>query len=92
MKTLTDFGRLIRSSRLGQAQTQRELAKLAGTSQAYIDKIEHNQVDPRLSTILRLLRALDLEPAALNTAEREIVLQLTGSTSKMEDLLIPEES
>jgi transcriptional regulator with XRE-family HTH domain len=92
MKTLTDFGQLIRSSRLAQGQTQRELAKLAGTSQSYIDKIEHNQVDPRLSTILRLLRALGLEPGALNTTEREIVLQLAGSAGKTEDLLIPEES
>jgi predicted transcriptional regulator len=38
--------------------TQRELAKLAGVSQAHIAKIERGRVDPRLSTVNKILRVL----------------------------------
>jgi len=38
--------------------TQRELAKLAGVSQAHIAKIERGRVDPRLSTVNKILQVL----------------------------------
>jgi predicted transcriptional regulator len=38
--------------------TQRELAELAGVSQAHIAKIEQGRVDPRLSTVNKILRVL----------------------------------
>ena len=38
--------------------TQRELAELAGVSQAHIAKIERGRVDPRLSTVNKLLQVL----------------------------------
>ncbi|MHA1450970.1 MAG: CBS domain-containing protein [Candidatus Hodarchaeales archaeon] len=38
--------------------TQDNLSKLTGISQAHIAKIENNQIDPRLSTVNKLLRAL----------------------------------
>ena len=91
MKPFADFGLFIRSSRLAQNRTQRELAKLVGTSQAYIDKIEHNQIDPRLSTVLRLLRALGFEAAAFSKAEQEIMQPLLASLGKKQEMLIPEE-
>jgi len=38
--------------------TQRELAELAGVSQAHIAKIERGKVDPRLSTVNKILQVL----------------------------------
>ena len=38
--------------------TQEELAKKAGVTQAYIAKLEAGKVDPRLSTLNRILQAL----------------------------------
>jgi predicted transcriptional regulator len=38
--------------------TQRELAELAGISQAHIAKIERGRVDPRLSTVNKILQVL----------------------------------
>ena len=38
--------------------TQRELAELAGVSQAHISKIERGSVDPRLSTVNKILQVL----------------------------------
>lgn len=38
--------------------TQRRLAQLVGVSQAHIAKIENGKVDPRLSTVNKILRVL----------------------------------
>ncbi|MCD6502790.1 MAG: CBS domain-containing protein [Euryarchaeota archaeon] len=47
----------IRRKKLGI--TQKELAERAGVSQALIAKIESGQVDPRYSTLRRILNALE---------------------------------
>ena len=39
--------------------SQRELARLAGVSQSLIAKIEKGEVNPRISTLIRILRVLD---------------------------------
>ncbi len=39
--------------------TQSELARRAGVSQAYISRLEKGRVDPRLSTVKRILSALE---------------------------------
>lgn len=51
-------GGLIRKLRAEAGLTQKELAKLAGVSQAHVAKIEQEKVDPRLSTVNRILRVL----------------------------------
>ena len=51
-------GLTIKKLRLEAELTQRELAELAGVSQAHIAKIERRRVDPRLSTINKILQVL----------------------------------
>jgi predicted transcriptional regulator len=44
--------------RVNAQLTQRELARLVGVSQAHIARIENGKVDPRLSTVNRILQVL----------------------------------
>jgi predicted transcriptional regulator len=52
-------GRYIRELRENLGITQTELARLVNVSQAHIAKIENETVDPRLSTINRILEVLN---------------------------------
>lgn len=51
-------GGMIRRMRTEAGISQTELAKLAGISQAHIAKIENERVDPRLSTVNKILFVL----------------------------------
>ena len=51
-------GSLIKRLRMEAGLTQRKLAELVGISQAHIAKIESETVDPRLSTVNRILHIL----------------------------------
>jgi predicted transcriptional regulator len=51
-------GSFIRKLRTDADLTQKGLAELAGVSQAHIAKIEQGKVDPRLSTVNKILRVL----------------------------------
>jgi predicted transcriptional regulator len=51
-------GYIIKRLRMEAGLTQRQLAELVGVSQAHIAKIEKGKVDPRLSTINKILRVL----------------------------------
>jgi transcriptional regulator with XRE-family HTH domain len=53
----------LRSAREAKGLTQRALSSLTGVPQAHISKIEANTVDLRLSSLLALAHALDLELA-----------------------------
>ncbi len=52
---------LLRLSRLDRHLTQEELARKLGVRQRQISDLERATVDPRLSTIQNVARALDLE-------------------------------
>jgi predicted transcriptional regulator len=51
-------GVMLKKLRLEAELTQRQLAELVGISQAHIAKIEKGKVDPRLSTVNRILQVL----------------------------------
>jgi predicted transcriptional regulator len=51
-------GPTLKKLRIDAELTQRKLAELVGVSQAHIAKIEGERVDPRLSTVNRILQVL----------------------------------
>lgn len=51
----------LHEARIAQALSQRALSKLAGVPQSHISKIESNQVDLRLSSLIAIATALGLE-------------------------------
>lgn len=58
---LGDFGRRLQEARARKGLTQRALSERAGVPQAHISKIEQGRVDIRLSSLVELARALDLD-------------------------------
>lgn len=60
----------IRAMRVKRGLTQSQLAKLAGITQAYIAKIEAGSADPRVSTLEKILAALErVTPPRPTTAD-----------------------
>ncbi len=51
-------GEMIKKTRIEAGLSQTELAKLAGVSQAHVAKIENGNVDPRLSTVNKIMFVL----------------------------------
>jgi len=49
---------MLKKLRIEAGLTQRKLAELVGVSQAHIAKIEQRKVDPRLSTVNKILQVL----------------------------------
>ena len=55
---LSITGTMLKKLRIEAGLTQKRLAELVGVSQSHIAKIEQRKVDPRLSTINKILRVL----------------------------------
>ncbi|HZV73073.1 MAG TPA: helix-turn-helix transcriptional regulator [Conexibacter sp.] len=59
------FGRVIRRARRDRDMSQEALADAAGLGAKHVSEIERANRDPRLTTILKLARALGLSPGEL---------------------------
>lgn len=55
-------GQLIRRRRLANGLSQAQLALRAGSTQAAISRLEHDELSPTLDTIERLLEVMGEEP------------------------------
>ena len=58
---LEDLALALKQARTGKALSQRAAGELSGVHQYQVSKIEKGRVDPRLSTLLQLSRAVGLE-------------------------------
>jgi transcriptional regulator with XRE-family HTH domain len=59
------IGRSVKQQRVRAFMTQEQLAKAARMSPRQLVRIEKNEVEPRFSTILKLGKALDVDPSEL---------------------------
>ena len=62
---LERFGTNVRVARLEREWTQERLARESGLAVVQISRIERGKREIRLTTMLRLLRALDVSPERL---------------------------
>jgi DNA-binding XRE family transcriptional regulator len=67
MSILSDMkiGQSVKQKRVRKFMTQEQLAKAAGISTRQLVRIEKNDVEPRFSTILKLGKALGVNPSEL---------------------------
>ena len=59
------FGARVRALRLGAGFSQEQLADHAGLDRTYVGGVERGERNPSLVNILKLARALNIEPADL---------------------------
>ena len=62
---LQRFGANVRAARLARGWTQEDLAHKTGLASVQVSRIERGKREVRLSTLVRLVRALDISPAEL---------------------------
>jgi len=63
------IGKSLRVKRIERFMSQAELAEASGLSEAHVGRIERDEVEPHLSTIRKLARALGVEPQELAKGE-----------------------
>jgi transcriptional regulator with XRE-family HTH domain len=59
------FGANVRKARLARGWTQEDLAEETGLASVQISRIERGKREVRLTTLVRLVRALEVSPADL---------------------------
>lgn len=64
-KDLLALGREIRRHRNAKGLSQEKLAELAGLNRNYIGFVERAERSPRVVTVFKIARALELHPALL---------------------------
>jgi y4mF family transcriptional regulator len=77
-----DIGAFLRERRLANGLSQAQLARRAGTSQAFISQLENGEKSPTFDTATRLLRVmgeelrLDTAPTAHRYDRRDLAAEL----------------
>lgn len=72
----------IRDARVEKALSQRALSDKVGIPQGHLSKIENGDVDPRLSSVIEIARALDYEIAFVPRALLPAIQSLERSASR----------
>jgi transcriptional regulator with XRE-family HTH domain len=78
-----DAGDVLKTARTAAHLSQSDLAVRAGLSRMTVQKIEAGAIDPRLSTLLVLLRALGLDLLLVPTAIRPTVEDFVRSGGRV---------
>jgi len=65
MQTVVHIGDRLRDLRVRRALRQEDLAELAGVGKNTVNRIERNTTEPHMTTIRKLARALEVDPAEL---------------------------
>jgi transcriptional regulator with XRE-family HTH domain len=65
MQAVVYIGDRLKDLRIRRALTQYELADSAGISTNALNRIELNKAEPHMSTLRKLAKALDVDPAEL---------------------------
>lgn len=60
-----DLGSNLRDARKGLGLTQEQVGERSGVHPTEVSRIEAGKRDPRVSTLLRLARALEVQPGQL---------------------------
>ena len=76
-----DIAKALKAARINKGLSQRALSQRAGLPQAQISKIEGGAVDLRLSSLIALARALDLEPVLVPRTAVPAVQSIIRSTT-----------
>jgi transcriptional regulator with XRE-family HTH domain len=63
--TVVHIGERLKRQRTRKALTQAELAAKAGLTTAAVARIERDENEPRMTTLRKLAKALDVEPSEL---------------------------
>ena len=66
---MSTLGKEIRKARIDKGWKQQELKEATGLSQKYLSEIELDKVDPRVSILKRIARALDVSLDRLMNTE-----------------------
>jgi transcriptional regulator with XRE-family HTH domain len=59
------FGKNVREARVARGWTQEDLAHRAGLASVQVSRIERGKREIRLTTLVRLVAAFDVDPAEL---------------------------
>ncbi len=65
MQAVVYIGHRLKDLRIQRALTQEELAEKAGIGKNTVNRMERNVTEPHMSTVRKLARALDVDPAEL---------------------------
>jgi len=76
------IAKALKAAREGKGLSQRALAKLAGVPQSHISKIESGAVDLRLSSLVEIARALDLEVTLVPRKNLSAVQSIVRSSER----------
>jgi transcriptional regulator with XRE-family HTH domain len=65
MQAVVYVGDRLKALRIRRALTQEDLAQRAGLSKNAVNRLEVDKAEPRMSTLRKLAKALDVDPAEL---------------------------